>query len=554
MPTANNIKKFRDKIYSFGHVIVSAVVFSSGLLILIDLEFGRFIQRHQRLQELFSSRTFHLSRLLSLVLAVVLIYLSFNLFRRKQNAWRLAFGATSVQIILLLRHRIHWVPLAVFGVALLVLWGFRGRFTAKTGYASIKQGVVRSLALFFLAIVYGTVGFDFLEERDFGTEFGIGRSVIKTLQTYASLGNPGIEPLTRHAAWFIDSLKVMGLLTLGLIIYSLFRPWQYRFRTLPYERSLAHSILLSNPKYQLGYFQLLPDKNYFFLERKGFISYRVFRDTAMVLGDPVVSEEGDAAELISSFVGYSRDNGWIPMFYQTTGRFLAELRKAGMKTVKIGEEAVVDIEQFIGTVAVNKYFRKIQRKLKDEGFIFKAYEPPLSEEVLAEADRVSREWLSERNRKERGFAVGQFNKNDLAHQRLFVIEHQGKIEAFANEVPSFMKGEAQIDLMRFARTAPKGAMDFLFLNLIVHFWQKGFKTFNLGLAPLAGLGQGEESPLLEKGLAQIYNYLNGIFAFKGLREYKSKFKPLWQDRFLAYPGLPVNLIKAGLALQNVSKS
>ena len=47
--------------------------------------------------------------------------------------------------------------------------------------------------------------------------------------------------------------------------------------------------------------------------------------------------------------------------------------------------------------------------------------------------------------------------------------------------------ELAVDLMRFGPDAPRGAMDFLFIELMLWARVQGYRWLNLGMAPLSGL-------------------------------------------------------------------
>jgi phosphatidylglycerol lysyltransferase len=92
--------------------------------------------------------------------------------------------------------------------------------------------------------------------------------------------------------------------------------------------------------------------------------------------------------------------------------------------------------------------------------------------------------------------------------------------------------------MRHHSYSEKGIMDFLFVSLFM--WAKEMKvdTFNLGLSALAGVGDNEEDPAIERALNFAYNHLNRFYNFKGLHAFKEKFHPAWSPRYLAFPGIP----------------
>jgi phosphatidylglycerol lysyltransferase len=76
-------------------------------------------------------------------------------------------------------------------------------------------------------------------------------------------------------------------------------------------------------------------------------------------------------------------------------------------------------------------------------------------------------------------------------------------------------------------------------------WGKanGFRSFNLGMAPLSGFETHALAPLWAKAGAMLYRHGEHFYNFQGLRQYKEKFDPVWRPRYLASP--------AGLALPRI---
>lgn len=116
--------------------------------------------------------------------------------------------------------------------------------------------------------------------------------------------------------------------------------------------------------------------------------------------------------------------------------------------------------------------------------------------------------------------------------------------AFANLWPGGDRHELSIDLMRYdPATAPHGVMDFLFTRLFLWGAGEGYAWFNLGMAPLSGLGQREAGPLWNRLGGFVFRHGDSFYNFEGLRRFKEKFEPVWEPRFLASP--------AGLALPGI---
>ena len=117
-----------------------------------------------------------------------------------------------------------------------------------------------------------------------------------------------------------------------------------------------------------------------------------------------------------------------------------------------------------------------------------------------------------------------------------LVEHAGQLVAFANLWESGTHEEFSIDLMRHSGAAPKGVMDFLFIELMLWGKAQGYHWFSLGMAPLAGLEAHRLAPAWHKVGRLIYRYGEDFYNFEGLRQYKEKFQPEWRPRYLAAPG------------------
>ena len=132
-----------------------------------------------------------------------------------------------------------------------------------------------------------------------------------------------------------------------------------------------------------------------------------------------------------------------------------------------------------------------------------------------------------------------------------VIIKDNEIYAFANLFYSGDKNEISIDLMRYdADKAPNGIMDFLFMKIMEHGKENGYKYFNLGMAPLSGIE--DRSPglagLWNKAGIFIYKHGNHFYNFEGLKKFKNKFDPEWSPKYVAFYGNPLKIVSNTVSL------
>jgi phosphatidylglycerol lysyltransferase len=97
--------------------------------------------------------------------------------------------------------------------------------------------------------------------------------------------------------------------------------------------------------------------------------------------------------------------------------------------------------------------------------------------------------------------------------------------------------------MRYSPDAPGGVMQYLFTELMLWGKAQQYEFFRLGMAPFSGLERRMLAPLWSRLGAFMYRHGEHFYNFQGLREYKDKFGPIWEPRYLASPG--------GLALPRI---
>ncbi len=105
---------------------------------------------------------------------------------------------------------------------------------------------------------------------------------------------------------------------------------------------------------------------------------------------------------------------------------------------------------------------------------------------------MSDPWLVSHGGKEKSFSLGAFDPDYLSRHHIAVARQGGHIIAFANIWTNAGGKRATLDLMRFdPERAPNGVMDFLFTEMLLWAQAQGFESFDLGMAPLAGLASDQ---------------------------------------------------------------
>ena len=528
------------------------ITLGSGIVNIVSAAGRALPARMSVLRQIFPLEFLHISRFLSLLIGFALAVTSLNVFKRKKRAFGLVMVLAGLSVVFHLTKGLDYEEAATSLVLMAVLFLARKNFRVKSSLPDARSTLIPLGVALAVTLLYGTLGFWLLEKRDFGITFSVADGIRRTLAALAFSKDPSLVPQTRFAAWFLNSLDLVSVAALVFVLYSLFRPVYYRLRTLPEERSLASVILEAHGRSSLDLFKLSSDKAYFFsASTRAFVAYRMSRSFAVVLGDPVGPDE-EMAGLVRSFARFCEDNDWRVAFYQTLPDFLPLYLQAGFKKMKVGEDAIVDLEAFRLDGKTMKHVRHALNQFEKTGLRTVYHDPPVPDEIMKGLRDVSDDWLRIPGRRERGFTVGAFAEAEVRQTPVFAaVQPDGRILAFMNIIRSYAPGETTIDLMRHCRDAPHGIMDSLFVKLFEVERAKGFKRFSLGLAPLSGFLEGEEAGAEERAVQYFLQRLNFIFSYEGLAEYKAKFATHWEPRYAIYRNV-VELPRMAVALLRIS--
>jgi len=261
------------------------------------------------------------------------------------------------------------------------------------------------------------------------------------------------------------------------------------------------------------------------------VQFRVINNKAMVMGDPF----GDAsyyAEGMQQFVEDADILGYMPVFYEVSERIAMLAHEFGYDFFKLGEEAHVALDQFSTSGKKMQNIRSVMHQATRGGFEFRVLQPPFSQDIMMQLRTISDEWLA--GREEKGYSLGFYDDQYIQRYPIAVLEKNSHIEAYATLVTSHTEQQMAVDLMRFTKKSPNGVMDVLFVNTIAYAKAQGLMTLNLGMSPLANVGQHRQSFGRERLANLVYQFGSKVYSFEGLHHYKSKFTKKWVPMYIAY--------------------
>jgi phosphatidylglycerol lysyltransferase len=335
------------------------------------------------------------------------------------------------------------------------------------------------------------------------------------------------------------SLRAMmgvALIALAYGMWQLLRPPAGEVaETSPEDMERAAAIVRANPTSD-GCYALVGDKHLMFSPSgKSFLMFGKQGRSWVSLYGPF----GDSREwpdLVWQFIEMAADHGGRAAFYQVRPSTLPLYLDCGLHALKLGEHAHVTLPDFNLKGAKRANLRSGVNRGEREGLSFEVIAPQDIAPLLPALREISDAWLAEQRGREKGFSVGRFDEAYLQRLPIALVRREGRPIAFANLLTTDTRDDASVDLMRYVPDAPPGTMDFLFAKIMLHLQGEGYERFGLGMSPMAGMAERRKAPRWQRLGRLLFDYGDRFYNFRGLHNFKDKFEPVWEARYLAAPG------------------
>ncbi|MDP4170237.1 MAG: bifunctional lysylphosphatidylglycerol flippase/synthetase MprF [Bacillota bacterium] len=503
---------------SISHIILTGLVFTSGLVLLLSASIPGVVSRLKVVQEFISFPIVDVSHQLSVAAGFLLLGLSRGIEYSVKRAYHITMIALSFAALLSIFKGIDYEEAIYMLIVALLLRISRDKFYRESYVMTWGKTIFDVSLILFITSMYLLIGYLNLPS----SKLNIPAKLLPYfILDYRDLFNSALFGLT-----------IAFLILLFGYLITKPKKWIMENSFLQEEEIRKHLNVYQGKV--LSHLIFLHDKYVFWNSKKNVLfSYSPYADKIVILGDPI-GDKRDFPAAIEEFQEIADLHGYTPVFYQVSNDLLPFLHGNGYDFFKLGEEAIVELGGFKLSGQRLKALREIRNKFEREDYTFEIIKPPLSSQVIEQLKFISNEWLQ--GRKEKGFSLGFFDEDYLNKSEIAVVKNgQNEIMGFVSVMPIYDAGKTMsVDLMRFRPDAAPETIDFIFLSLFELAEKNGYKRFSMGMAPLVNVGLSRFSFLSERIAAQIFLHGHFIYQFQGLRNFKMKFTDLWEPKYLAY--------------------
>jgi len=505
-------------LYRAAPQVFAGITFAAGAVLLISGAVPPLRVRMEFLSRFIPLLAIDISHFAGSIVGLCLLLLARGIQQRVSAAYYTVIAFLVAGIVLALLRGMHYIEAAVLAVILLALIPARREFYRRASLVDQRFTLEWSIAVLLVVLTSLWLGLFSFRNLGYSDELWWQFS------------------LKSNASRFVRASVGVAVVLLAFAIHRLLRPVSFK-PALPDTRQLerVRAVIEQSPDPGAPR-ALLGDKALLFSESgRSFIMYGVYGRSWVSLGGPIGPEE-EWKEVILEYRDLCSRYGGLPVFYEVAEEHASLYRDMGLSLLELGEEAWVSLPDFAIKGGQQNDISRIFDQVTGQGWIFEVVGPENVPDVLNDLGRVSDEWHAMKGKRERGFSIGFFNPEYLKACLQAVIKKRGSVVAFANLLKGTEKDTFTVDFMRYGLDAPDNVMELLIFELILWGKQHGYRWFNLGMAPLAGLEKDELSPVWDRIGTLMFRHGEHFDDFQGLRAFMGMFGPVWKPRYLALPG------------------
>jgi lysyl-tRNA synthetase, class II len=457
-----------------------------------------------------------------------LLLLAGGLRRRRRMAWLVAVVLLGGSAVLHLLKGLDFEEAVAEAFLAGLLAGQGGRFTARAGPSERRATVAAALGVVAVTACYGTLGL-LANGRDVAEDLGVARVLREVARTALGLGS-SLTLTGRFGRFFPTSVAAVFWLGVLLVAVRALAPALVRRQA---DAGVGAAVSAADDS--LAYFALRDDR-WTVRAAHTLVSYRPVGTVALAVGDPL-GPSLEWPQAVRAFLAEAAAEGRIAAVLGCGAAAARVWWAAGLTTLYLGDEAVLDLERFSLEGRAVRIARQSWNRARRAGFTAVACRSgDLDPATVAALRELSRRWRGEAA--ERGFSMALGRLFDPRDSGALVVVGRGaagRPVGFLHFVPWGTDG-ASLDVMRRDRDSPGYLSDFLVVEAARRLPELGVRRLSLNfsfLRPVVAAGAEPNVPFGLRAARWLLRRLSGPFQIETLYRFNKKFAPAWQPRYLA---------------------
>ncbi|MDQ0375151.1 bifunctional lysylphosphatidylglycerol flippase/synthetase MprF [Cellulomonas humilata] len=497
--------------------IASRATLILAVLSLLSATIHPLWQRMGLVRDVVPELVVHTARPSLALVSVVLLLTARGLRRGNRLAWLGTLVVLAFSVVIHLAKGPDVLPALVIAVGIVWLAAQGNAFPVLPTRRAVRWAIIWTVA----AVVFVVV-------------------LVVGLAVWAVATDATDAEIERLGRILVPVTYALTLVFVAALLWSLLSPRRPR-RLSPEdhrdERERARLVVQKHGSGTLDYFALRDDKDWFFTGST-VVAHSARGGVCLVSPDPIgpPDERGLAW---AEFLDFADDFGWSVAVIGAAADWLPVYESSGLRTVYLGDEAIVDCPTFSLEGRSHKSLRQAVNRIQRAGYTTTFHDPSAIEpELRAQIEAMSEE--SRHGEAERGFSMTLsrlFQPEDTGLLLSVTRDPEGRVDAFCQWVPATAIGGWSLDVMR-RRTdtegLPNGLIDANIVATIARLADTGQRGLGLNFAMMREVLEGDpaDASRIESLTRPILQRLSQGTQMGTLSTFNEKFDPGWVSRYV----------------------
>jgi lysylphosphatidylglycerol synthetase-like protein (DUF2156 family) len=467
---------------------------------------------------------------------IALIALGRGILRGQRRAWRVAVALLAGTVLLHVVAGADVEESLIAGAVMVFLVVNRREFQAASDATSLRSALVTLAAVALGVGVLTTVSIElFTHVGRHGRTLPWWTVFWAVSERFAGITT--IDLPERADRFLTPALLTIGLCLVAVALFLLTRPVvDRRMSSGRAAEFRARDIVRRHGATTLDYFALRSDKRWFF-HRDSLVAYAVYGGVCLISPDPI-GPRNEREQVWGAFRTFADAHGWTTAVMGAGEEWLPTYRDSGMHNIYLGDEAVVQLQEFSLAGKHMKGLRQAHNRIKKYGYTVTFHDPSKIEPGLTE-ELMSLMRLSRQGEHERGFSMmlGRvFDPRDAGLLLTVVRSPDGAAAAMCQFVPATGINGFSLDLMRRdPGDHPNGLLDFALCSTIEHLAARGFDGLSLNFAAMRSTLAGEKGDgTVQRAERWFLKRLSNFAQIESLWKFNAKYEPEWLPRYVVF--------------------
>lgn len=407
---------------------------------------------------------------------------------------------------------------------------------ARTAIATLAAGIGTAVAVAWLLIAHDPGTLTSAADRWWWSVNTAMGSAPNQLVLDSMAGRP--------PQYVVDVVTTLSAVGVALAVVIFLRSSRARLPMSSADELAVRRLLMEHGADSLGYFATRRDRSVVLTEdRCAAVSYGVFSGVAVACGDPLGPRER-WPEAIEAWQRTLHRYGWSGAVLAASEQGARAYAAAGMSTVPLGDEAVVDATTFrLSAPGLDAVRTAVGRARRTGATVHVRRAEDVGPMELAGLARLAASWRD--GEVERGFSMALSRFADPCDGRYVVVtatDRDGVVRGLLGFVPWGRDG-LSLDVMRRSPDAVNGVTEAMVSELLRVGPELGVRQVSLNFAVFrevlergARIGAGR----VARGKRRLVLGLSRFWQLDQLYRSNAKYQPQWHRRLLCHdPGLPL---------------